>query len=86
MIGEELPIWWDEPADAFTNMAADELLAAEADRRGCLVVRFYGWEPASVSLGAFQEIAAARACDAIAGVPLVRRPSGGGAVRRCRDG
>ncbi len=80
MIGEELPIWWDEPADAFTNMAADELLAAEADRRGCLVVRIYGWEPASVSLGAFQEIATARACPAIAGVPLVRRPSGGGAL------
>jgi lipoate-protein ligase A len=80
MIGEELPIWWDEPADAFTNMAADELLAAEADRRGCLVVRIYGWEPASVSLGAFQEIATARAYPAIAGVPLVRRPSGGGAL------
>jgi lipoate-protein ligase A len=76
----ELPIWWDEPADAFTNMAADELLAAEADRRGCLVVRLYGWEPASVSLGAFQEIAAARELEAIAGVPLVRRPSGGGAL------
>ena len=80
MVMPELPIWWDEPADAFTNMAADELLAAEADRRGCLVVRLYGWEPASVSLGAFQEIAAARACDALAGVPVVRRPSGGGAL------
>ncbi len=80
MATPEVPIWWDEPADAFTNMAADELLAAEADRRGCLVVRLYGWSPTSVSLGAFQEIAAARGLEAIAGVPLVRRPSGGGAL------
>jgi lipoate-protein ligase A len=73
-------IWWDDPADAFTNMAADELLAAEAERRGGLVVRLYGWSPASVSLGAFQPIAAARGLAAIAGLPVVRRPSGGGAL------
>ncbi len=76
----QLPVWWDEPADACTNMAADELLAAEADRRGCLVVRLYGWTPAGVSLGAFQEIAAARGRPEIARLPLVRRPSGGGAI------
>jgi lipoate-protein ligase A len=80
MAATEVPAWWDDPADAFTNMAADEVLAAEADRRGGLVVRFYGWSPASVSLGAFQEIAAARELQAIAGLPLVRRPSGGGAL------
>lgn len=80
MSGPEVPIWWDEPADACTNMAADEILAAEADRRGGLVVRLYGWSPTSVSLGAFQEIAAARGLEAIADVPLVRRPSGGGAL------
>lgn len=61
-------------------MAADELLAAEAERREGLVVRLYGWSPASVSLGAFQPIAAARDRQAIAGLPLVRRPSGGGAL------
>jgi lipoate-protein ligase A len=80
MTATEVPAWWDEPADAFTNMAADEVLAAEADRRGGLVVRFYGWSPASVSLGAFQEIAAARDLPAIAGLTVVRRPSGGGAL------
>jgi lipoate-protein ligase A len=85
MIGEALPVWWDEPADAFTNMAADELLAAEADRRGGLVVRLYGWEPASVSLGAFQEIAVARGRPEIAGLPIVRRPSGGGAIMHGSD-
>jgi len=80
MAANPVPIWWDDPADAFTNMAADELLAAEADRRGGLVVRLYGWSPASVSLGAFQEIAVARGRPEIAGLPLVRRPSGGGAI------
>lgn len=80
MAANQVPVWWDEPADACTNMAADELLAAEADRRGCLVVRLYGWTPAGVSLGAFQEIAAARGRSDVAGLPLVRRPSGGGAI------
>lgn len=80
MTSTAMPVWWDDPADACTNMAADELLAAEAERSGGLVVRVYGWLPASVSLGAFQEIAAARGLAAIAGVPLVRRPSGGGAL------
>ena len=80
MTANDVPAWWDEPADAFTNMAADELLAAEADRRGGLVVRFYGWTPDAVSLGAFQAIAAARDRPEIAGLPLVRRPSGGGAI------
>lgn len=61
-------------------MAADECLAAEAVERGGLVIRLYGWKSTTVSLGAFQPIAAARACNAITGVPLVRRPSGGGAI------
>jgi lipoate-protein ligase A len=78
--GGTLPVWWDDAADGGTNMAADEILAAEAIRRGSLVIRLYGWAPACVSLGAFQEIAAARAIPALAGVPLVRRPSGGGAI------
>jgi len=80
MPANAVPVWWDEPADACTNMATDELLAAEADRRGGLVVRFYGWSPAAVSLGAFQEIATARDRPEIAVLPLVRRPSGGGAI------
>ena len=75
-----LPVWWDDAADGGTNMAADEALAAEAERRGGLVVRLYAWTPAAVSLGAFQKIADARSIPAIADVPLVRRPSGGGAI------
>lgn len=73
-------VWWDDPADGPTNMAADEWLAAEADRRGGMLLRFYGWSPTTVSLGAFQPIAEARAVADIRGVPIVRRPSGGGAI------
>lgn len=61
-------------------MAADECLAVEADRRGSLIVRFYGWTTTTVSLGAFQRIDEARGVAVIAGMPLVRRPSGGGAI------
>lgn len=73
-------VWWDGRASACLNMAADEALAEESLRHGCPVVRFYGWEPTSVSLGAFQRLGDARQCQAIAGTPLVRRPSGGGAI------
>jgi len=73
-------VWWDEPAAGPLNMAADEALAAEALRHGGPVVRFYGWEPTGVSLGAFQRLADARQVEAIAAVPIVRRPSGGGAI------
>jgi hypothetical protein len=30
--GGVLPVWWDDAADGPTNMAADELLAEEAER------------------------------------------------------
>lgn len=75
-----IAVWRDGPADAATNMAADECLAAAAVARGGLVVRLYGWSSTAISLGAFQTIAEARGCQAIAGLPLVRRPSGGGAI------
>lgn len=75
-----IAVWLDGPADAATNMAADECLAAAALERGGLVVRLYGWTSTTISLGAFQTIAEARGCDSITGLPLVRRPSGGGAI------
>ena len=75
-----IAVWRDAAADGPTNMAADECLAAAAVSRGGLVIRLYRWETTTVSLGAFQPIAAAQACAAIAGIPLVRRPSGGGAI------
>ena len=75
-----LHVWWDEPADGPCNMAADELLAAEAFDRGTICMRIYGWQPVTVSLGGFQRGVEARAERSIAGVAIVRRPSGGGAI------
>lgn len=75
-----LHVWRDEPADGPCNMAADELLAAEALKRGAMCMRLYGWQATTVSLGGFQRGADARAEPSIAGVSLVRRPSGGGAI------
>jgi lipoate-protein ligase A len=77
---EPLVAWWDRAADGPTNMAADERLAEEAERRGSPLVRFYDWSTTTVSLGNFQPIEDARGLAAIRGVPLVRRPSGGGAI------
>jgi len=76
----DLIAWWDEPAAGPENMAADEVLAAEAVARGRPLVRLYAWSRPTVSLGGFQRLADARGCAAIAGLPLVRRPSGGGAI------
>lgn len=61
-------------------MAADELLAVEAVALDRPLVRVYGWSEPTVSLGGFQRLADARAATVIAGLPLVRRPSGGGAI------
>ncbi len=73
-------VWCDEPADGPTNMAADEVLAGESLRRGALLVRLYGWETTTISLGAFQKHEDALDAVEIQGLPLVRRPSGGGAI------
>ena len=45
-------------ADAFTNMALDEaLLLAQANGEiNTPTLRFYGWEPAAISLGYAQKI------------------------------
>jgi lipoate-protein ligase A len=63
-------------ADGPTNMAADEALLLSAGE-GVASLRFYGWSPATLSLGYFQP-AAARLSDArLAELPWVRRASGG---------
>lgn len=63
-------------ADGPHNMAADEALL-ESTVTGRASLRFYQWEPPTVSLGYFQP-AALRADDArLAALPFVRRPSGG---------
>lgn len=75
-----LSVWWDAPADGPTNMALDEALADEACRRGAVLVRLATWARPEVSLGAFQRVGDARGCPALEGLPIARRPSGGGAI------
>ncbi len=58
-------------ADGAHNMAADEALLEEA-AAGTASLRFYGWSEPTVSLGYFQPHTAR-----LAGLPHVRRPSGG---------
>ena len=61
-------------------MGADEVLAAEAVALDRPLVRVYDWSEPTVSLGGFQRLADAQSSSLIAGLPLVRRPSGGGAI------
>jgi len=77
--------WWDPPADGATNMALDEALAFEAIRLDRVLVRISTWSEPTLSLGAFQAIGEARALAALEGLPMVRRPSGGGAILHGSD-
>lgn len=65
------------------NMAVDEAIMREAGRgEAPPTIRFYGWVPAAVSLGYFQDFAKVvntEACQRL-GVEWVRRPTGGRAV------
>lgn len=73
-------VWIDGPADGPTNMAADEVLAAESVRLDRPLIRFYRWATMTFSLGGFQPLAQARSEPSIASLPFVRRPSGGGGI------
>jgi len=82
----------DPPQDGFQNMARDEALL-EHCRRGAAhsrafpVLRIYGWSIPTLSLGRFQD--ALQAVDQgfcrDHGIPVVRRPTGGGAVLHDRE-
>ncbi len=63
-------------ADGATNMAADETLVRTATT-GFASLRFYGWTTATLSLGYFQPAAVRLRDPRLAGLPFVRRPSGG---------
>jgi len=58
-------------------MAIDRALL-QAAREPTL--RFYGWHPPAISLGCCQKNATELAALSALGLPLVRRPSGGGAI------
>jgi len=75
--------------DAFTSMAIDEaLLKLNAEDKSPNTIRFWRWQPSTVSIGCFQSIE--REVDlGVAkryGVDVVRRITGGGAVFHDHDG
>lgn len=70
------------PGSAAWNMALDEALLQAASKEGFVpTLRFFSWDRPSLSIGSFQkaeELDLAKVKEA--GVPLVRRPTGGRAV------
>jgi lipoate-protein ligase A len=69
----------NETADGPANMAADEALLLSATR-GLASLRFYGWKTPTLTLGYFQPHARRLADPLLAGLPFVRRPTGGDAL------
>jgi lipoate-protein ligase A len=75
----------DAPAAGSWNMAVDQALLQTAETTGQATFRIYFWEPATVSLGYFQEFSNSRLHEPSAGCPLVRRKTGGGAIVHDRE-
>jgi lipoate-protein ligase A len=76
-------LFLDEPADGAWNMAVDEALLESAVDGDGPYLRIYAWQRPTLSIGYFQKYAQAQQWLDAAGepnVPVVRRPSGGGAI------
>src|SRR5687767_14646826 len=66
------------------NMAADEAML-QAATGGVASLRFYAWSEPTLSLGYFQPAAARRTDPRLAGLPWVRRATGGAALVHDRE-
>ncbi|MBC7351563.1 MAG: hypothetical protein H5U08_04320 [Thermogutta sp.] len=75
----------DSARNGASNMAADEWCAAWAARHGTVILRLYRWQPATLSLGYFQRYEDRHSHPASQSCPVVRRPSGGGAILHDRE-
>lgn len=77
-MSERLALRWlpYETASGPQHMAADETLLLSAVA-GTASLRWYGWSEATVSLGYFQPERCRQQDPQLAGLPYVRRPSGG---------
>ncbi|MCB9832306.1 MAG: lipoate--protein ligase [Planctomycetes bacterium] len=73
-----------QPGTPSWNMAVDEALLVSG---GAPLLRFYGWRPFGLSLGWFQDEPAPeeRADLAAAGIEVVRRLTGGGAILHAHE-
>ncbi len=84
-----MTLLWDDrvPRDGVAQMALDLALQARAAEDGLVVLRLYRWAMDTVSFGANEAAARhwSRAALEAAGVPCVRRPTGGRAVWHAAD-
>lgn len=74
-------LWRDISRNPYMNMSIDELLLTHISSFGVPVVRIYGWDRKSLSIGYVQSYEAAQQ----EGYTAVRRPTGGGVVYHDRD-
>lgn len=75
---------FDPPGAGAWNMAVDETLLDSA-ATGRATLRFYTWQEETLSLGYFQRWKALAVHPCSASLPVVRRPSGGGAILHGTD-
>ena len=77
----------DGATDGATNMATDAAMLEAAESTGALLIRLYGWDPATLSFGRHEP--ALRRYDIAElkrrGLATVRRPTGGRAVWHDRE-
>lgn len=82
-MNEKWHIWRDGDRPPAVNMAVDELLLEKSEiLRGGILLRVYGWDRPSISIGYSQKY---DAVSAESGYSIVRRPTGGGIVYHDRD-
>jgi lipoate-protein ligase A len=74
-----------EPRSGAENMAIDESLLVSAVERKTETLRLYRWREPTVSLGYFQKEDDPVLASRFAGLPRVRRLSGGGALLHDRE-
>ncbi len=82
---QSLQVVFDQPATGIQNMARDESLLAGAVAGRGPTLRFYGWVEPTLSLGYFQPHEDRARHAGSRGCPVVRRPSGGGAIVHHRE-
>lgn len=74
-------LWLDTDRNPYANMAIDETLLLNINKIGSPLIRIYGWNTPSISIGYVQDLAAVNA----PAYTFVRRPTGGGIVYHDKD-